>query len=790
MGRFGIGQAMRRVEDERFLTGGGAYGDDISRPGQAWAAVVRSPYAHAEIRRIETEAARAAPGVLAVYTAEDLSADGIGNIPCLMVIPGKEGSTTIVPPRPALASGRMRYVGDPVAFVVAETRQQARDAAELVEIEADPLPAVIEVEDAAQPDAPQLWDQAPGNVSLDWEIGDRAATDAAFAGAPRVTKVTMVHNRLVASPMEPRGALGEHDPESGQFTLTTGTQGGMRMRPQLAGAVFKLEDEQVRIVTPDVGGSFGMKIFVYPEQVMVLFAARKLGRPVKWTSDRGEAFLSDAQGRDQVVEAALAYDDEGRFLGLRSSGLANMGAYLSNYAPLIPTGASGKMFSGLYAIPAVHMEVKCVFTNTVPVDAYRGAGRPEAAYVVERLVDAVARDLGVGQDEIRRRNFIAPEQLPYTTATGIVYDSGDYLGIMTRGMAAADWAGFEARRRAARAEGKLRGIGMACYVEACSAIGAEAARLRLDPDGGVSIFIGTQTNGQGHATAYAQLVNERLDIDPSMVRLHQGDTAEWGEGGGTGGSRSLMMGGIAIGGAMDQVIERARAIAGHLLEAAEADLELAEGAFTVAGTDRRIALAEIAQAAEGEALPEALPKALRGTVEGIHRVDSLAEDGPGMTYPNGCHVCELEVDEATGQTAILRYVVIDDVGRVVNPLLVAGQVYGGVVQGIGQALLERTVYDESGQLLTGSYMDYCLPRADDLVPVELTLVEDYPCVTNPMGIKGAGEVGTIGAPPAIMNALLEALAPLGITRFDMPATPERVWRAIRDAKAAGREAAA
>ena len=785
MGRFGVGQPLRRVEDQRFLTGGGRYSDDIELPGQARAVLVRSPYAHGEIRGIDTAEAAAAPGVLGVYTADDLSADGIGDIPCLMVIPGKNGSTTTVPPHPALARDRVRYVGDPVALVVAETHQQARDAAELVALEVETLPAVIEAVDAVAPDAPQIWQEAPGNISLDWEIGDKAATDAAFASAPRVTRITLVHNRLVPSPIEARGALGEYDPESGEITLTTGTQGGMRMRPQLAGAIFKVEDEKVRIVTPDVGGSFGMKIFLYPEQVAVLFAARRLGRPVKWSADRSESFLSDTHGRDQVVEVEMATDEEGRFLALRSSGIANMGAYLSNYAPLIPTGASGKMFSGLYAIPAVYMEVKCVFTNTVPVDAYRGAGRPEAAYIVERLVDAVARDLGLSQDEIRRRNFIRPEQLPYTTATDIVYDSGDYLQVMQDAMAKADWAGFEERRREARARGKLRGIGMACYIEACGAIGAEAARLRLDEDGGVTVFIGTQTNGQGHATAYAQLVNERMDIEPGLVRLRQGDTGEWGEGGGTGGSRSLMMGGLALGGAMDQVIERARAIAGHLLEAAEADLELRDGGFTVAGTDRRVTLAEIARQAGTDGLPEAL----RGTVEGTHRVDSLAEDGPGMTYPNGCHVCELEVDEATGMIEILRFVVFDDIGKIVNPLLVAGQVYGGVVQGIGQAIHERTVYDEDGQLLTGSFMDYGLPRADDLAPVELTLVEDYPCKTNPMGIKGAGEVGTIGAPPAVMNALLEALSPVGVTRLDMPATPERVWRAMQDAKASDRQAA-
>ena len=785
MGRFGVGQPLRRVEDQRLLTGGGRYNDDIDLPGQAWAVVVRSPYPHAEIKRIGTDEAAALPGVLAVYTAADLSADGVGDIPCLMPIPGKDGSSTIMPPHPVLARERVRHVGDPVAFVVAETRQQARDAADLVEIDTDTLPTTIELDEAVSPGATQIWEQAPGNVCLDWEIGDPEATRAALDSAPRVTRLRLVNNRVVVAPMEPRAAIGEFDPDSGQFTLTTGTQGGMRMRPQLASKIFQVEDEKIRIVTPDVGGSFGMKIFLYTEQVMVLYAARKLGRPVKWTGDRGECFLSDAHGRDQVVDIAIGHDEKGRFLALHSSGLANMGAYLSNFAPLIPTGASGKMFSGLYAIPAVHMEVKCVFTNTVPVDAYRGAGRPEAAYYVERAVDAVARELGLSQDEIRRRNFIKPEQLPYTTATGIVYDSGNYAAMMARGMAAADWDGFEGRRGEALARGRRRGLGLACYVEACSAVGAEAARVRLDADGGVTIFIGTQTNGQGHATAYAQLVNDKLDIDPELVRVRQGDTEEWGDGGGTGGSRSLMMGGLAMDGAMDQVIERAKAVAGHMLEAAEADIEFAEGRFTVAGTDRRVTLAEVAARAGGADLPEEL----RGEIDGTHRVDSLAEDGPGMTYPNGCHVCEIEVEEDTGRIEVLRYVVADDFGRLVNPLMVAGQVHGGVVQGLGQALLESTVYDPDGQLLSGSFMDYCLPRADDVVQVELDLVEDYPCVTNPMGVKGAGEAGAIGAPPALINALLDALAPLGVTGIDMPATPERVWRAIQDAQAGGKEAA-
>ena len=777
MGQFGVGQPMRRLEDQRFLTGQGRYSDDISLPGQAFAAVLRSPLAHAELGTIDTTAAREAPGVLAVYTAEDLSADGIGDIPCIAPMPGKAGSGTIQPPHPVLARGRVRHVGDPIAFVVAETATQARDAVELIEVDYDELPAIADTKAAVAPDAPQIWDEAPNNVCLDWEIGDRATTEAAFAKAEHVTRIELVNNRIVVAPIEPRVAIGDYDAAEDQMTLYTPTQGGMRMRPQLADRIFKVPAESVRVVTPDVGGGFGMKIFVFAEQVMVLYAARKLGRPVKWTSDRGEAFLSDSQGRDQVATAELAMDGDGRFLGLRSSGIANMGAYLSNFAPLIPTGASGKMFSGLYDIPAVHVEVKCVFTNSVPVDAYRGAGRPEAAYVVERLVDAAARDLGLTQDEIRQRNFIVPAALPYTTATGITYDSGDFGRMMAEGMAMADWAGIAARKEAARENGKRRGIGMACYVEACSAVGQETARLRVDDDGGVTLAIGTQTNGQGHVTAYSQLLSDRFDLAPEMIRVLQGDTAVLDEGGGTGGSRSLLMGGLAIDGASDKVIERGRAIAANLLDAEPADIAFSDGAFVLEGSDRRLDLSEIAQAARES---NSLPEELRGQVEETARTAT-----PEMTYPNGCHVCELEVDEATGAIAIVNYVVADDFGTLVNPLLVRGQVYGGVAQGLGQALLEETVYDpESGQLLTGSFMDYCLPRADNLPPIAIRLIEDYPCATNPMGVKGAGEAGAIGAPPAVMNALHDALAPLGVAHIDMPATPLRVWRAITEARAA------
>ena len=774
MGRFGVGQGLRRVEDARFLTGQGQYSDDIRLERQSYGVVVRSPYAHAEIRSIDLEEAKASPGVLGVFTVEDLEADGVGNIPCLAPMPGKNGGRTITPPRPALARGRVRHVGDPVVFVVAETPAQARDAAELVMIDYADLPAVVSTRDTTSPDAPQVWPEAPNNTAVVWETGDEAGTDAAFEKAHRVVQLEFVNNRLVVNPMEPRAATGDYDAASETFTLYSGNQGSHRLVPQLAKQIFKVPQEKMHVISPDVGGSFGMKIFVYPETVMVLFAARRLGRPVRWNADRSEAFLSDSHGRDHVTLAELAVDEDARALGIRVTTTANMGAYLSNFGPFIPTGCYGPMLSGLYTIPVGYAEVTCVFTNTVPVDAYRGAGRPEAAYMIERLMDAAARDLGLSPDELRRRNFIAPQALPFTTAFGPIYDSGDFGRIMARGMAAADWESFPARRAEAAARGKLRGLGLATYCEVCGSNGEETARLKLREDGGVTLWIGTQSNGQGHVTAYTQLLADKLGLEPAQIEIHQGDSWDLPQGGGTGGSRSLLMGGRALDGAADKVIQRARKLAGHLLEAAEADIEFAEGIFTVAGTDKRVSLTQVARASHGDT---ALPEEMQEPIDDQHHVVA----GP-QTFPNGCHVCELEVDRETGVVRVVRYVVMDDFGVVVNPLLAAGQVHGGTAQGIGQALLEHTVYDETGQLLTGSFMDYCMPRADDIPPIELTMLEDTPCVTNEMGVKGAGEAGAIGACPAVINALVDALSPLGIRHIDMPATPQRVWQAMQGAE--------
>jgi carbon-monoxide dehydrogenase large subunit len=779
MGQFGAGQGLRRVEDRRLLTGEGRYNDDINQSDQAVMVLVRSPYAHAEILAIDAIEALAAPGVVAVYSAQDLQAEGIGDIPCVAPVPGKAGGETIQPPHPVLARDRVRHVGDPVAAVVAESLSQARDAAELVMVDYEELPSNTDLAAAHAPGTPLIWDQAPGNLSVDYELGDQTATDAAFAEAATISRIDLVNNRVIVCSMEPRGAIGDYDGETERFTLTTGSQGVFKLRNQLANNIFNLPQDRFRVITPDVGGGFGMKNFLYGEQVLVLFAARRLGRPVKWSSDRSEAFLSDTHGRDQLTAAELALDADGQILAIRIKSLANMGAYLSNFGPVIPTVLVARMLSGVYRIPAAYAEVKCLFTNTVPVDAYRGAGRPEGAYIVERLIDRAARDLGLTPDAFRRRNFVRPQELPYATATGLTYDSGDFERLLDRALEAADWAGFEARRQEAGGRGQLRGLGLAYYVEACAGVDQEEARLRLDEDGGITVFVGTVTNGQGHATAYAQLLNDQLGLPPELMRLRQGDSDEITYGYGTGGSRSLLMGGVAIQRAADKVLDKARRIAGHLLEASVEDLEFADMTFTIVGTDRRVTFAQVAQAAQDPAAT-GLPAELGGPIDETDRYQAEA-----LTYPNGCHLCELEIDPETGVVELLRYLVVDDFGRVVNPLLVAGQVHGGVAQGIGQALYEHTVYEaESGQLLTGSLMDYCLPRAGGLPSIELDLVQDMPCTTNPLGVKGAGEAGTIGAAPAVMNGLMDALSPLGIKTIDMPATPERVWRLIQDARSA------
>jgi len=774
MKHFGIGQPVRRVEDRRFITGHGNYVDDLQLPRQIYAFMLRSSHAHARIAAIDAAAALSVPGVLAVFTGEDLARDGIGPIPCLSAVTNRDGSPSALPPHPAIARGRVRHVGDTVAMVVAESAVAARDAAELIAVDYEPLPASVDTAHALDPGQPQVWDEAPGNLCFDWEVGDRSAVERALAGARHRIALELVNNRVVVNSMEPRGAIGEYDPGEGSYTLWSSTQGSHFVRNLLADSVFKIPENRIRVVTRDVGGGFGMKLFLYPEHILVLWAAKKVGRPVKWTPDRADAFMTDTQGRDNVTRLELALDDELHFQALDVGLIANMGAYLSNFAPEIPTASGAVMHSGVYAIPAIHVGVKGVFTNTVPVDAYRGAGRPEAAYAIERLVDYAARQLGVPPEELRRRNFIKPEVMPYQTPLGLNYDSGEFARNLDQALAAADLAGFPGRRNEARARGRYRGLGHAVYIEQSGFPPDEFAELRFDQSGTLTILMGTQSSGQGHQTAYTQLAAERLGIDPDKVRVLQGDTAAISFGRGTGGSRSIPVGGASLVQAADKLIAKGRRIAAHLFEAAEADVEFADGVFSVSGTDRRLGIEEVARAAFDPA--RQAPGVEPGFDESGHFTP------PQPTFPNGCHVCEVEIEPDTGHIDILRYLVVDDFGTIINPMLLAGQVQGGVAQGVGQAMLERTVFDpETGQLLTGSLTDYCIARAEDLPAIEFSY-NIVPCRTNPIGVKGAGEAGAIGAPPALVNAVVDALGELSIAHLDMPLTPERVWQAIQAAQ--------
>ena len=777
MGQFGFGQSIRRVEDIRLITGRGRYTDDITLGRQTYAYILRSPYAHARIRGIDASAARQAPGVLAVLTGADLQADKVGTIPCLVPLKNRDGSRMVAPPRPLLATDSVKHVGDAVAMIVAETLAQARDAADLVEVDYEMLPATVSTAGALQDGAAQVWPEAKNNICLDWEIGDRAAVDAAFARAAHVTRLEFVNNRIVVNSMEPRVAIGDYDKNDDKYVLYTSSQGVHGLQRQLAGNIFKVPNHKVRVVTRDVGGGFGMKIFLYPEQALVVWAAKKVGRPVKWTGDRSEAFTSDTQGRDHVTTAELATDADGKFLGMRVSTVANLGAYLSNFGPFIPTLAGAKMYAAVYTFPAIHFAVKGVFTNTVPVDAYRGAGRPEAAYCVERLVDAAAREIGLSPAEIRRRNFIPPEAMPYTTVLGAEYDSGDFRRNMEDAMKSADWESFEARRQEAARRGKYRGIGLATYIEACGGGMDENATITFDESGAVTVHVGSQSNGQGHETAYAQIVADRLGIPIEQITVFQGDSDRYNFGRGTGGSRALPVGGSAVLRATEKVIEVGRKIAARQLETAEEDIEFADGKFTIAGTDRSLSITDVAKSSY---MPQKVD--IDEVRPGIDETARFMP--PEATYPNGCHVVEVEIDPDTGIVAVERFTVVDDFGRVMNPMMLAGQVHGGIAQGVGQALLEHTVYDEnSGQLVTGSFMDYTMPRADDLPNISFAYNE-IPCTRNPLGVKGAGEAGAIGAPPAVINAVVDALSPLGIAHVDMPATPEKLWRLINERKAA------
>lgn len=772
MAKFGIGQPLNRIEDARLLSGQGLFTADIDLKGQSFGHVLRSPHAHAHIVDMDLAHALDMPGVLAIYTADDIQRENLGTIRCLAPATQPDGSVQPTPPHPVLAEGKVRHVGDPVAFVVADTPDRARDAAEAITVNYDPLPAAAEPMAAIRPDASVIHEEAPGNVSFRWEKGDRELTNTLFEQAAHIVRTRMINNRVVIAPMETRAAIGDWDGR--RFTLYTPSQGPHSLRRQLANDIFHMPEESFRLVTPDVGGGFGMKIFLYSEQVLVLLASRKLGRPVKWVAERAaDAFLSDSHGRDQVNEVELALDSDGRFLAIRVNNYANMGAYLSNFAPYIPTDCGVFMNNGVYRFQAVHASVTGVFTNTVPVDAYRGAGRPEALYLLERTVDAAARQLNIDPAELRRRNFIGTSEMPFTTAIGATYDSGDFARNLADALKLSDSSGFALRKADSARRGRLRGVGIAHYIENCGSGSEEIGRMRVEEDGTVTFAIGTQDNGQGHQTAYGQIIADRLGIDIARVRVIQGDTDLVATGMGTGGSRSLPIGGVSCDRATGDLIEKGKRIAAEVLEAAVEDIEFAEGAFSIAGTDRTASLADIARAANDPAkLPVGEESGLTG--QGAHGSDLY-------TFPNGCHVCEVEVDPDTGQVTLDRYAAVDDFGKVINPMLLAGQVYGGIGQGIGQALHENCVYDEDGQLLSGSFMDYCLPRAGDIPDILFSYHEDAPCMTNPLGLKGSGEAGAVGAPPAIMNAVLDALSARGVTAIDMPATPQSVWRAIRDA---------
>jgi carbon-monoxide dehydrogenase large subunit len=772
MGQFGIGQAVRRKEDVRFITGAGRYVDDQRAPRQAYAAFLRSPHAHATIRAIDIAEAKRAADVLAVYTGADVQAAGLGTIKCVAPLKNRDGTNFFNPGRPLLALGKVRHVGDPVALVIADSLAAAKDAVELIEVDYTPLPAVIDPAEAVKPGAPVLWEEAPGNVALDWALGDRNKCDEAFAKAAKIVTIDLAINRVMVAPIEPRGILAEYDPATERYTLHIGTQGAFGMRGTVA-QHLGIKDDQLRVITGDVGGSFGMKTFDYPENTLLPWAAKLLGRPIKWLSDRQEAFVTDTQGREQKVRAELALDKDGHFLAVRAETLANVGAYLSHFSVFVATMAGFRLLTGAYRIPAAHIHVQTVMTNTVWVDAYRGAGRPECSYIIERLVDAAAQETGLGRDEIRRRNLVRPSDMPWATPLLATYDSGDFPANLELALKESDFAGFEARRKAARARGKLLGLGISYYMEVTAAQPQEKADIKFLPTGRVRMGIGTGPSGQGHATAFAQILADRLGIDLDAIDFVTGDTDALSQGGGTGGAKSLLLAGTAVVDAAEKIIARGKRIAGHFLEASESDIEFRDGKFAIAGTDRSIDIWELAaKTRTASKLPEGVPSSLD---------DAGLSTGNKNTFPNGTHLCEIAIDEETGTADILRYTVVDDFGVLVNPMIVEGQIHGGIVQGAGQILIEDARYDASGQLLSGSFMDYAMPRAGDF-PNFGVRFHNVPCATNVLGIKGAGEAGTVGALGATMNAVIDALAPLGITALDMPATPQRLWAAIQNAK--------
>ncbi len=757
--KFGVGQSVLRKEDDALIRGRGRYTDDHAPQASMHALVLRSPHAHAKFT-LDASRARGLPGVATILTAEDVK--DLGGLPCLFNL---EVNPFKAPPYAILAQGVVRHVGDAVAFVVAETIDQARDAIEAIEVEWTPLPAVVGVANAVKQGAPQVWPEHAGNVLFDVPLGDKKATEAAFATAHAVAEVSIVNPRVVTNFMETRAVVCEYDARRDHLTLTIGSQGSHRLRDILCQNILKIPVEKMRVICPDVGGGFGTKLFPYREYALAAVAARKLRKTVKWTADRADHFMGDSQGRDNVTIARMALAEDGKFLAMDVDLMGDMGAYLSTFGPYIPHGGAG-MLPGLYDIQTFHCRVRTVFTNTVPVDAYRGAGRPEAAYVVERLVDAAARKLGLTPDAIRRKNFITPRAMPYKTATGKVYDSGDFTAHMKRAMEIANWKEFPKRAKAAKKQGLVRGIGLATYVEVCGTMGEETADVRLDPNGDVSVLIGTQSSGQGHQTAYAQIVAEQFGLAPERVHVFQGDTDQVATGLGTGGSASIPTGGVSVERATHKLGVNLREIAAEALETGIGDLEISEGAVRVAGTDRSVSFADLAK---------------RPGVDASKLNASATFASADGTFPNGTHIAEVEIDPATGIIGIANYVIVDDFGVTLNPLLLAGQVHGGAMQGIGQALMEQAVYDpKDGQLVTGTFMDYALPRAAD-GPSFVFETHNVPCKTNPLGVKGAGEAGAIGSCPAVVNAIIEGLwREYKIDHIDMPATAERVWIAIRE----------
>jgi carbon-monoxide dehydrogenase large subunit len=775
MTKFGIGQSVRRVEDQRFLTGTGSFVSDMSLPRQCYGIVVTSPHAHANIKSVDVAAAKAAPGVVCVLTGADAKTDKIGDIPPHFMPEAWGGPKALATLRPVLVADRVRCIGDRVAFVVAETEAEARDAAELIEIEYEPLPAVVEVEDAIKTDAPKIWSEnATGNIGATIAFGDKAATDAVFAKAKHIVKLRLNNNRVSANPIEPRAALGHYDAGDGSYTLYATSQDPHGIKSKLAGAIFGVTETKVRVIAPDVGGGFGMKANVYPDDVLVLWASRRCGRPVKWTATRSESLLMDTHARDQIIYGELALDESGKILGIRAKAYQSLGAYWWG-AMTAPLYFSLMLIPSVYDVQAVDLSTQAVFTNTASTSVYRGAGRPEATYFIERLIDQAAKVTGIDRVELRRRNLIKPEALPYHTPTHQNYDSGKFEQMMDQCLKLGDWDGFEARRKISEKNGKLRGRAVTPCIE-IGGVFNERMEIRFDPSGMVSIVAGTHSHGQGHATAFAQLVSEWLGVPFESIRYIQGDTDKVQIGRGTFAARSSMVGGSALRFAADGIIAKAKLMAGALMEAAVDDIEFKEGKFTVVGTDKSMPLTAVAKAffaPAGPVLKFGLGLDAAGSYSGA--------PGGAPNYPNGCQTCEVEVDPDTGLVTIEKFAAVDDLGLIINPLICEGQIHGGIAQGAGQALLENVSYDAQGQLLSGSFMDYGMPRAGDF-PEFMSALEEIPAKTNPLGIKGIGESGTIGAPPTLVNAVLDALQPLHVDHIDMPMTPLRVWQAIQAAK--------